>query len=226
MPSEWVEDRGGRSRSGSFSPSEYAVVAAEAERQGWSVGGWVGALAECAERLGPAPEGGGLDAVAWGRVGERAGSLAAAGRVLADAGVEECGQALERAAHRLSLMCRAQAFAVRNAGAEHNLEAARRGELLAMQLGAEFRHREGASRRRVKVMLTERAAVVVRDGVGSTGEWTPSDAQRPTTASSGSTTRTRGSSSDPRPEPTNPTRPTPHAWAGWGETPLGRVPIV
>jgi len=36
-------------------------------------------------------------------------------------------------------------------------------------------------------------------------------------------TRTAGPSQTRRSEPTSTAEPPPHAWAGWGEAPLGRV---
>ena len=159
----------------SYAPAEYAVVAGVAELQGWTVGGWVAGIAECTERIAEAPQGGGLEGVAWGRARERAGSIAAGGRVLGLHGAGDPAARLVHIAERVEVLCGTQIVAVQGRGTQANLDAARVGELAAHRLGPRGRPRGvTGQRRRVKVVMTENAAYVVRQTAGGAG-WAVAD---------------------------------------------------
>jgi len=148
----------------SYSPQEFAVVEAEAARQGWSVGGWVGAMTEYVERLAAPPEGGGLEAVEWGRIAERAGSIEAAARSLTRRGEPSSPVDMELAARRVRRLCSARAVAGRDEAAQANARAAEFAELLVVQMDESFRAAGGIARRRVRVLLSEPTAAVLRSG--------------------------------------------------------------
>ena len=160
----------------SYSPREFDLVAGEAARQGWGLGAGVGAILEHVERLADPPEGGGLEAVAWGRIAERAGSVEAAVRCLAGVDGARSGAGVESSAHRLRRLCSAQSIAVRQERTRANARAAEFAELLVLQMDESFRGAGGPDRRRVRVLLSEATVTVLRRGVpGHTGmavsEW-------------------------------------------------------
>ncbi len=149
----------------SYSPREFQVVAAEAARQGWGLGAWVGAILEHVERLADPPEGGGLEAVAWGRIAERAGSVEAAARCLAGGNDPRAGAAVESSAQKVRRLCSAQSIMVRQERTRANARAAEFAELLVLQLDESFRGAGGTDRRRVRVLLSAATVTVLRRGV-------------------------------------------------------------
>ena len=161
----------------SLSEPEYAVVAEVADEQGWSVGGWIGAMLECVELVAAVP-GGWVDAHAWSQAARLAWSMGMGGQWMTIAGetpaVVERGRELRATALLAERVWRAQAAGARVRGTEDNGAAARFAELVALEVGPGWRSCGGTGRRRVKVGISERTWVILDRGVTQLG-WSASD---------------------------------------------------